>query len=104
MFVYNLRQLLINEAQLLVNEQVNKNKRPDKHEQKVNKNVALGVLKTKIITLFLVEEPAQIIEELVLFFAKNKIPVVPNKPMPKRQKSLAKRRNLVIQKNYKKAI
>jgi hypothetical protein len=104
MFAYNLRQLLINEAQLLVNEQVKETTRPIKYEQKVNKNVALGVLKTRIITLFLVKEPEQIIEELVLFFAKNKIPVIPNKPKPKRQKSLAKRRNLVVQNNYRKAI
>lgn len=104
MFVYNFRNLLINQAQELVNEQVKESTRPIKYEQKVNKNVALGVLKTRIITLFLVEDPEQIIKELVLFFAKNKIPVVPNKPMPKRQKSLAKRRNLVVQNNYRKAI
>lgn len=104
MFVYNLRQLLINEAQILVDQKVTKNKRPSKHGQKVNKNVALGVLKTKIITLFLAKDPEKTIEGLVLFFAKNKIPVVPNKPMPPRQKSLAKRRNLTIQNNYRKAI
>lgn len=104
MFVYNFRNLLINQAQELVNEQVKESTRPIKYEQKVNKNVALGVLKTRIITLFLVEDPEQIIKELVLFFAKNKIPVVPNKPMPKRQKSLAKKRNLVVQNNYRKAI
>lgn len=104
MFVYNFRNLLIKQAQELVNEQVKESTRPITYEQKVNKNVALGVLKTRIITLFLVEDPEQIIKELVLFFAKNKIPVVPNKPMPKRQKSLAKRRNLVVQNNYRKAI
>lgn len=104
MFVYNLRQLLINEAQLIVNQQVKESTRPIKYEQKVNKNVALGLLKTKIITLFLVEEPEEIIEELVILFAKNKIPVIPNKQTSKRQKSLAKRRNLVTQNNYRKAI
>lgn len=98
-FVYNLRKLLINEAQLLINEQVKENIKPNKYEQKVNKNVALGLLKTKIITLFLVQEPKQIIEELVILFAKNKIPLIPNKQTSKRQKSLAKRRNLVTQHN-----
>ncbi len=103
-FVYNLRQLLINEAQLLVNQKVKESTRPIKYEQKVNKNVALGLLKTKIISLFLVEEPEKIIEELVILFAKNKIPVIPTKQTSKRQKSLAKRRNLVTQNNYRKAI
>ncbi len=50
------------------------------------------------------EEPEEIIKELVLFFAKNKIPVISNKQASKRQKSLAKRRNLVTQNNYRKAI
>lgn len=70
MFVYNFRNLLIKQAQELVNEQVKESTRPITYEQKVNKNVALGVLKTRIITLFLVEDPEQIIKELVLFFAK----------------------------------
>ncbi len=78
--------MLINEAQLLVNKQVKESTRPIKYEQKVNKNVALGLLKTKIITLFLVEEPEEIIEELVILFAKNKILVIPNKQTSKRQK------------------
>jgi hypothetical protein len=104
MFVYNLRQLLVNEAQLIVNEKVKQKIITSKYEQKVNKNVALGVLKPKIIILFLLQEPKEIIEELVCFFANNRIPRMPNKPKPKRQKSLAKRRNLIIQKNYKKAI
>lgn len=104
MFVYNLRNLLINQAQELVNEQVRDTTIPIKHKQKVNKNVALGVLKPKIISLFLVQEPKEIIQKLVLYFTKNTIPIIPNKPKPKRQKSLAKRRNWVIQRNYRKAI
>jgi hypothetical protein len=103
MFVHNLRQLLTNEGQELVNEQVMKSERCI-HTQKVNMNTALGVLKPKIIPLFLAEEPQKIVEELLLFFVKNKISKVSDKPMPKREKSLAKRRNLVIQGNYKKAV
>jgi hypothetical protein len=61
MFVYNLRQLLINEAQVIVNEQVKESVKV-KHEQKrsaaqINKNVALGVLKPQIIPLLLAKEP-----------------------------------------------
>jgi hypothetical protein len=50
-FVYNLRQLFINEAQLLVNKQVKESIKA-KYKQKVNKNVALGVLKPQIISIF----------------------------------------------------
>ncbi len=51
MFVYNLCQLFINEAQLLVNKQVKESIKA-KYKQKVNKNVALGVLKPQIISTF----------------------------------------------------
>jgi len=103
-FVYNFRQLLINESQIIINEQVKEEKSKCKHEQKVNKNVAIGVLKPKLITLFLVPESKQIIEELIRCFVRNKLPKVNNKEKPPRKKSLAKRRNLVTQTNYKKAI
>jgi hypothetical protein len=102
-FVYNLRQIFINESQQIVNQQVEEKEKPQ-NEQKVNKNVAIGILKWKIIILFLLENPEQIIVELVVVFAQNKIPKVENKEKPPRNKSLAKRRNLVTQKNYRKAI
>jgi hypothetical protein len=53
-FVYHLRRLLTNEAQDMVNEQVKESKRVV-HPQQVNQNVALGVLKPKIMTLFLTQ-------------------------------------------------
>ncbi len=88
-FVYTLRQLLINEAQTIVNEQVKESIKV-KHEQKINKNVALGVLKPQIIPLFLAKESKEIVDELVAYFVKNKLPVYPNKKPLKREKSLAK--------------
>lgn len=103
-FVYNLRQLLINDAQILVNQQIKESIRPPKQEQKINKNVALGVLKTQIITIFLNKNPEKIIEELITYFTKNKLSVNPNKKTLKREKSLAKNRNLKTQLNYKSAI
>jgi hypothetical protein len=87
----------------MVNEQVKESKRVV-YPQQINQNVALGVLKPKIMTLFLTHEPDKIIQELITVFTQNKIPIIPNKPSPKRKPSVAKRRNLVIQKNYKKAI
>lgn len=103
-FVYNLRQLLINDAQILVNQQIKESTKPPKQEQKINKNVALGVLKTQIITMFLAKEPEKIIEELITYFTKNKLSVNPNKKTLKREKSLAKSRHLKTQLNYKSAI
>jgi Transposase DDE domain len=102
-FVYNLRRLLMNDAQSVVNESIKESTRA-KYPQKINQNVALGVLKPKIMTLFLTQEPHKIIQELITFFTQNKMPIVPKKTVPKRKPSLAKRRNLVIQTNYKNAL
>lgn len=66
--------------------------------------MALGVLKPKIMTLFLTHQPERIITDLITFFTQNKMPIVKDKKKPERKPSFAKRRNLVIQKNYKKAI
>lgn len=103
MFVYNLRRLLMNEAQNRVNEDMKESKRAI-HPQQINQNVALGVLKPKIMTLFLTHQPQRIIAELITFFTQNKMPIIKEKKKPERKPSFAKRRNLVIQKNYKKAV
>ncbi|MCU0447063.1 MAG: IS4 family transposase [Microscillaceae bacterium] len=103
MFVYNLRQLLINEAQIQVDEGLENRPKPTR-PRKINKNVALGVLKPKIISLFLSQEPAKIVAELIRVFTQNTESVVDNKVQPKRKKSLAKRRNLVTQNNFKRAV
>lgn len=103
MFIYNLRQLLIQEAQAQVDERLENSPKP-LGARKINKNVALGVLKPKLIRLFLEQEPGQIIATLIQFFTRNTEAVRPNKAPPKRKKSLAKRRNLVTQTNFKRAI
>ena len=107
MFVYNLRQLFINHAQLIVEQEVTDKivkKKEHNYEQKINKNVALGVLKPKIITIFLIHSPKEIVDELLAYFAKNKITTYPDKKSPKREKSLAKARNFKTHLNYKGAI
>jgi hypothetical protein len=103
MFVYNLRRLLTNEAQNRVNEDIKESKRAI-YPQQINQNVALGALKPKIMTLFLTHQPEKIITELITFFTQNKMPNIKEKKKPERKPSFAKRRNLVIQKNYKKAV
>jgi hypothetical protein len=102
MFVYNLRRLLTNEAQIIVNEEVKESSKI-MHPQQINQNVALGVLKPKIMSLFLTHQPERIITDLITFFTQNKMPIIKDKKKPERKPSFAKRRNLVIQKNYKKS-
>jgi hypothetical protein len=101
-FVHNLQQLLVNEAQITVDETTTH----CEHEYQVNNNVATGILKNKIMTLFLTHEPKQIVQKLITLFSKNREPKRLNrynKEPPKRAKSLAKRRNLVTQANFRRA-
>ena len=98
-FVHNLQQLIVNEAQQTVDETTTH----CEHEYQVNNNVATGILKNKIMTLFLTHEPEQIVQKLITLFVQNRQPKRLNKQPPKRTKSLAKRRNLVTQANFRRA-
>jgi hypothetical protein len=98
-FVYNLQQLFINEAQITVNEQTTN----CEHEYQVNTNVTTGIFRHKIISLFLTKRPRKIIKELLRIFVKKRIPKIKNKKSQPRKKSIAKRRNLITQTNFKRA-
>ena len=118
-FVHNLRQMLVGQAQILVDqkqkekeenskkkesEETKKKPRKEPHKQKINQNVATGVLKNTVMSLFLTKEPDQIIHDLIQYFAKNTTPIILHKKTPQRKPSLAKRRNLVVQPNYRRAM
>lgn len=98
-FVHNLQQLIVNEAQVIVEETTTH----CQHDYQVNNNVATGILKNKIMTLFLTHQPEQILQKLIELFVQNRQAKVSNKQHPKRAKSLAKRRNLVTQSNFRRA-
>lgn len=98
-FVHNLQQAIVNEAQVIVNEATTK----CKDEYQVNNNVAAGILKNKIMKLFLSKEPKEILEELIRIFAQNRLAKKKSKTPQKRIKSIAKRRNLTTQANFRRA-
>jgi hypothetical protein len=103
MFVYHPRRLLMNEAQNRVNEDMKQSKKAI-HPQQISQHVALGGLKPKIMTLFLTHHPERIIAERITFLPKIKMPIIKDKEKPERKPSFANRRNVVIQKNYKKVV
>lgn len=98
-FMHNFQQMFINEAQVIVNEEVVN----CEHLYKVNHNVATSIFKFKIIPLFLTKNPQEIVEELVNIFSKNRVAVRNDKKANPRKKSIAKRRNLMTQTNFKRA-
>jgi hypothetical protein len=99
-FVYNLQQLFVNNAQLIVSEH-NSNCELD---YAVNNSTAIGILKPRIFEIFRTKEPDEIIETLINVMSKNKNAIRLNRPYKPRIKRIAKRRNLVTQQNFKKAI
>jgi Transposase DDE domain len=98
-FVHNLQQLFINQAQITVNEQTIN----CEHEYQVNTNVATGIFRHKIMGLFLAKRPKKIIQDLLRIFVKKRIPKIKNKKSQPRKKSIAKRRNLITYTNFKRA-
>jgi hypothetical protein len=95
-FIHNLYSLISNESQTIVNEVVKERK----YDYSINKSVTIAMFKEKIMTIFISKEPEKIVEELVRLFCKYTEPIRPNRHY-KRTKSLAKRRNLFTQTNYK---
>jgi Transposase DDE domain len=98
-FVHNLQRLFVNNAQVIVNEETIHCKYP----YQVNNNVVTGILKNKIMSLFLIQRPEKIIQELIKIFVKKRIPKIKNRPTVPRKKSIAKRRNIITQLNFKRA-
>jgi hypothetical protein len=99
-FTFNLHQLFVNEAQVIVNQE---HKPSKKYQYAVNNVTAINILKPKLIKLFLTTQPKEIIEQIIKTMAKNTDARRPNRPSRPRIKSIARRRNLVTQINFKRA-
>ena len=103
--IHNIHQLLVSSAQIIVNQKVEtniSNGKEYKHDQKVNDNVTIGILKIHLFSLLSKPQSSEKILDLIPIFAKYTEPIRPNRTN-KRQKSLAKRRNLITQTNYRRA-
>lgn len=103
--IHNIHQLLATPAQIIVNQKVEsktQNGFQYKHLQKVNDNVTIGILKPQLFALLNKPQCSHNINTLILAFAKYAEPIRPNRII-QRRKSLAKRRNLTSQTNYRRA-
>jgi IS4 transposase len=103
--VHNIHQLLVTPAQIIVNQKVQDNTNSGfiyKYDQKVNDNVTIGILRPQLFTLFFNPQSNDNINALIQSWAKYTEPIRPNRTN-KRIKSLAKRRNLTTQTNYRRA-
>ncbi|MEO6303049.1 MAG: IS4 family transposase [Bacteroidia bacterium] len=99
LFLSNLQSLLGGEANEELIKQGLNNK---KYEYKINTNLSIGFLKTKLISLFLEENNTEeLLKELEKLFTKNLIPIRPNRSFDRDTLKYRKRKKPPITKNFK---
>lgn len=87
-FIYNLQSLLIADCEAaLENKNVGKTQ-----PHQINRNVSFGLIKVKILQIFLLPDVSQVLENLQRKFLKNTLPIVPNRHNP-RDKSKKRQRD-----------
>jgi hypothetical protein len=101
LFLSNIQSLLVGEAnEELLNQGVNNKK----YEYKINTNLSIGFIKTRLIELFLEESNTEdILKELEKLFVKNVIPIRPNRSFKRDTLKYRKRKKPPITKNFKQA-
>jgi len=99
-FVGNLQNILSKPAQ----SSVTKKTRGRKYHYKINKNVALGLLKRHLIRIFIEMDPEQIIIELESLFERYTEPIRPSRSYPREVKGKRAKGKYQTLTNYKRAI
>ncbi|WDF76658.1 hypothetical protein PQ469_22490 [Mucilaginibacter sp. KACC 22773] len=85
-FLSNLQEIIGKTSQATIDKTDSKRKYP----HQVNKNTALGLMKNRIVTLLLFDDPEKIPTKLENLFARYTEPVRPNRKVP-RIKNLKRR-------------
>lgn len=75
-----------------------------KYRYKINRNVSIGMMKHKIVQLFMSKEPEQILVELQQLFLRNKEPIRPNRKYERTFKNKRMRGKYQTLTNYKRVI
>lgn len=104
-FDFNIQQLLVESAQLIVNENIAEKKNTKngiKYEQKINNNVTIGILKFDFLSLWLSKSVSFFIDILVETFTKYTVPIRLNRSFI-RKKGASKRKSMVTYTNFRRA-
>lgn len=75
-----------------------------KYHYKVNKNVAFGLMKNRIIDLFMIHDPEKILHRLQELFIQHLEPIRPNRKYPHRRKAMRLYGKYQPLTNYKRVI
>ncbi len=98
-FITNLHSILIKEAQQTIENMQCKRKYP----MKVNRNKSYGKLKIHLVSLFIIHEPADILQLLNNHFIKDQIPIRINRSFPRIIKNKQSKSKHKTYANYKPA-
>lgn len=99
-FIANLQEVLSKPAQAKVEQQTNRGK----HQYKVNKNVAIGLMKDKIVSLFIGQSPHSILTQLENVFFRYLEPVRPNREYQRTVKHVRLNGKYQTLTNYRRAM
>ena len=75
-----------------------------KFDYAVNQNVAIGVMKHRVVRLFLSEKPQEILDQLKILFVKYLEPIRPNRSLPRIKRIQHLKGKYKTLMNYRRAI
>jgi len=99
-FLSNLQEIISKPAQQVVYERTCK----CKYAYQINRNTAIGLMKNRVIDIFLSNEPERILIELQNLFSKYIQPIRPNRKVPRIRKLKRRSGKYKTLTNYKRAI
>jgi hypothetical protein len=99
-FLSNLQEIISKPSQQMVNERTAK----CKHAYQINRNIAIGLMKNRIIDIFLSKDPQNILIELQNLFSSYIQAVRPNRKVPRIRKLKRRSGKYKTLTNYKRAI
>jgi hypothetical protein len=99
-FLSNLQEIISKPSQKKINECKSK----CKYSYQVNRNIAIGLMKNRVINLFLFNNPEEIIIQLQNLFAHYIEPIRPNRKLPRIRKLKRRSGKYKALTNYKRAI
>lgn len=99
-FISNLQTLLIDEC----SDEVDEKSLGRKYQYAINRNVSIGLMKDRIIEIFLSSDPAKVIEDLKSEFIKFLEPIRPDRSFEHKRKSKRTKGKYQTHNNYRRSI
>jgi hypothetical protein len=100
LFIRNLQSIILKD----LNEEAKVKHKDCKYQYKINDNISIGLMKNRIIELFLSKKPEEVLEELKSLLILNVIPIRPGRKFKRHKDKYRTRKKPIITKNFKDAL